>query len=372
MAVSIRVDKLNRTFGKVNAITDLSFEVPKGSFVTLLGPSGCGKTTTLRCLAGLDSPDNGSIWFGERLMFGHKTNVPAKDRGVGMVFQSYAIWPHMRVFDNIAYGLNGRHISTLETKKRVEHIAEVVGIEGLLTRYPSQLSGGQQQRVSLARSLVYEPNVLLLDEPLSNLDAKLRNKMRFELAELQQRLETTAVYVTHNKSEALVMSDYVLLMKDGQAVQFGTPEELYNRPANVYAADFLGETNFIDGTVDVVPKDSFISIRTSEGLKLLATGTGKESIGSTVAAMVRLHNVQISPKPHQIANNLEAVVEYAAFAGENRELRLKVQGLSIRGNTNLPVTVGEKVYIGIRPEDLLILECNSTSATLGQCKATEE
>lgn len=239
-AVEFRAVRKN--YGSFTAIPDLNLLIEPGQLVTLLGPSGCGKTTTLRILAGLETPSSGSIHIGGQDV----TRLPANRRDVTMVFQSYALFPHMSVLDNIAFGLGSVGKNTAETRKIAMQGLELVGLSGLGNRLPSELSGGQQQRVAVARALVLEPQVLLLDEPLSNLDARLRRRVRTEIRELQQRLGFTAVYVTHDQDEALAVSDRIVVMKDGVIAQDGTPRELYEAPASEFIADFIGEANVID------------------------------------------------------------------------------------------------------------------------------
>ncbi|WP_089942052.1 ABC transporter ATP-binding protein, partial [Candidatus Entotheonella palauensis] len=238
----VEVRGLTKHFGSEVAVAGIDLSAPEGHFVTLLGPSGCGKTTTLRCLAGLERPDAGEIYIGDQCVAAPRQNiwVPPEKRNIGMVFQSYAVWPHLTVFDNIAYGLRVRGIGRSEIAKRTQETLDLVGLSGFADRYATQLSGGQQQRVSLARALAYNPSVILFDEPLSNLDAKLREHMRLELTRLQQRLGITAVYVTHDQSEALVMSDTIIVMNHGRILQQGAPEAIYAEPASRFVADFVG------------------------------------------------------------------------------------------------------------------------------------
>jgi iron(III) transport system ATP-binding protein len=234
---------------RVRAVDDVTLEAPEGKILTLLGPSGCGKTTTLRCLAGLERPDDGEIRFGSRVVFSRAQGVfvPPEQRHIGMVFQSYAIWPHMTVFENVAYPLRVRRVNPGEIRKRVQAALELVGLAALADRPAPYLSGGQQQRVALARALVYEPEVLLLDEPLSNLDAKVREQVREELRALQRQLNITTVYVTHDQIEALALSDVVAVMRDGKVLEVGTPRDLYERPRTRFVAQFLGTTNLLPG-----------------------------------------------------------------------------------------------------------------------------
>ncbi len=231
------------------AISDLTLDIADGQFVTLLGPSGCGKTTTLRLIAGFITPDAGTIHADQRLVSSPERVMPPEERGMGMVFQNYAVWPHKTVYENIVFGLKLRRVKAQEARTRVESALSLVNLTGLEHRLPSELSGGQQQRVALARSLVVEPSILLLDEPLSNLDAKLRERMRVELKELQRRTGITFVYVTHDQAEALALSDKIAVIHSGRLVQFGTPREVYGRPANRVVADFMGLVNLLPATV---------------------------------------------------------------------------------------------------------------------------
>jgi multiple sugar transport system ATP-binding protein len=239
---------LHKRFGRVVAVRDVSLEVADGEFVVLLGPSGCGKTTVLRTVAGLETPDHGRVWIGGRDV----TRLPPGRRDIGMVFQSYALFPHMRVFDNVAFGLRMRGVPEAEQRRRVQEVAELLQIADLLDRYPAQLSGGQRQRVAVARALVVRPQVLLMDEPLSNLDALLRLHMRAELKRLHREVGSTTVYVTHDQVEAMSLGDRVAVLRDGQVVQFGTPTEIYDHPADRFVGSFLGNPpmNFLRATVD--------------------------------------------------------------------------------------------------------------------------
>jgi ABC-type Fe3+/spermidine/putrescine transport system ATPase subunit len=247
----IEIKDLVVRYGDAVAVDGVSFTVARGEHVTLLGPSGCGKTTTLRAIAGLEQPASGTIRIDGKAMYASAEgrDVPAEKRGVSMVFQSYAIWPHMTVFDNVAYGLKVRKLPTAEVNEKVAHALELVQMRDYGDRSASKLSGGQQQRVALARAIAFSPTVVLFDEPLSNLDAKLRGEMRVELRELQRRLEITSVYVTHDQEEALAISDRVIVMNVGGIEQIGTPDEIYNRPRSRFVADFVGSANLIQGHV---------------------------------------------------------------------------------------------------------------------------
>ncbi len=284
--VNVKLVGLVKRFGKTVALRGIDLEIMDGEFVVLLGPSGCGKTTTLRIVAGLEKPDEGHVFFGEKEV----TYLPPKDRNVSMVFQSYAVWPHMKVKDNIAFPLRIRKVPEDEIQRRVKWAAELLQIETLLERYPHQLSGGQRQRVAVARAIVIEPDVLLMDEPLSNLDALLRVKMRSELKKLQRRIGVTTIYVTHDQVEAMTMGDRIAVMNAGKIMQVGTPEDIYLRPANTFVGGFVGspQMNFFDATV------------TEKDGKLILEGPGfsipltedqasvlKDYVGKTVIAGIR-------------------------------------------------------------------------------------
>ena len=247
----IEVADLVVRYGDVTAVDSIGFDIAPGELVTLLGPSGCGKTTTLRAVAGLETPSGGTIRLNGETVYsaGERRNVPAEKRGVSMVFQSYAIWPHMTVFDNVAYGLRVRRLPQAEVRQNVERVLDLVQMQGFADRPASKLSGGQQQRVAVARAIAFSPSVVLFDEPLSNLDAKLRAEMRVELRELQRRLDITSLYVTHDQEEALAISDRVIVMNGGRIEQIGTPEDIYNRPHSRFVADFVGSANLIEGKV---------------------------------------------------------------------------------------------------------------------------
>ncbi|MBI5301847.1 MAG: ABC transporter ATP-binding protein [Chloroflexi bacterium] len=244
-ASHLRLDHVTKRFGKVAAVERVSLDILRGSFTTLLGPSGCGKTTLLRMIAGFYEPDDGAIFLNDQRI----DRLPAHKRGTAMVFQDYALWPHMTVFDNIAYGLRRRNVKENEIRERVIQTMELVEMPApeMLQRRPSELSGGQQQRVALARALIVQPEVLLLDEPLSNLDAKVRQRLRVELRRLQKRINITTVYVTHDQEEALSLADIIVVMNQGRVVQIGAPREIYQKPASRFVAEFLGVSNVLRG-----------------------------------------------------------------------------------------------------------------------------
>ena len=244
---TVTIKNVSKAFGDNVVLKEFNETFQDGEFVTLLGPSGCGKTTMLRIIAGFEKPTSGEVYIDDQLVSGGKTFVPPEKRSIGMVFQSYAVWPHMNVFDNVAYPLTIKKTPKATIKEQVDKVLEIVHLSQYAQRLPNQLSGGQQQRVALARALVAAPKLLLLDEPLSNLDAKLRESMRFEIKEIQKKLGITVVYVTHDQTEAMAMSDRIFLINRGVVQQCGTPEQIYNEPANQFVADFLGKVDFFKG-----------------------------------------------------------------------------------------------------------------------------
>jgi iron(III) transport system ATP-binding protein len=357
----VRIEKLIKRFGKVTAVDGVDIHIPDGKLVTLLGPSGCGKTTTLRCLAGFENADEGKIWIGDQLIFDsrEKINISPQKRGMGMVFQSYAVWPHMSVFENIAFPLRIRKASRGKIDEQVARALSMVGIEELKDRLPSEISGGQQQRVAFARAIVYDPAVLLLDEPLSNLDAKLRERMRFEILELQRKIGITTVYVTHDQEEAMVLSDEVLVMEFGKVVQRGDPEEIYFNPSNEFVADFIGKINFLSGIVDRQEGDISIVKIEEEGFQTEIHSTRTNfSVGQKVMASVRPENIHVNTqKPDQDTNIWQARMERKNFLGGLFDMVVMVAGKELRCRTPFVVdaTGGSDVYIHIPPKDVLLI-----------------
>ena len=290
----IEVADLVVRYGDVTAVDSIGFDIAPGELVTLLGPSGCGKTTTLRAVAGLETPSGGTIRLNGNSVYSasERRNVPAEKRGVSMVFQSYAIWPHMTVFDNVAYGLRVRRLPQAEVRQNVERVLDLVQMQGFADRPASKLSGGQQQRVAVARAIAFSPSVVLFDEPLSNLDAKLRAEMRVELRELQRRLDITSLYVTHDQEEALAISDRVIVMNGGRIEQIGTPEDIYNRPHSRFVADFVGSANLIAGKVRGPSGTDGTLIFDAEGgvqLEVVASDASRErNIGGAAARPISI------------------------------------------------------------------------------------
>jgi iron(III) transport system ATP-binding protein len=286
----IRIEGVTKRFGAVTAVRELTLEIRDREFVTLLGPSGCGKTTLLRLIAGFMVPDEGVIQVGEATLSTPASAVPPERRGMGMVFQNYAVWPHRTVYQNVAFGLEVRRVARAETAARVARVLEQVNLGGLEDRYPGQLSGGQQQRVALARSLVVEPGILLLDEPLSNLDARLRERMRWELKDLQRRTGITFVYVTHDQSEAMALSDRIAVMHQGELLQVGTPRDVYTRPATRVVADFMGLVNLVPGRV----------IRADGAASLVAVGSRHPVELELPPGAVEGRTVQLAVRPESL------------------------------------------------------------------------
>ena len=357
----IKVEGLQKTFsgrhGTVKAVDGISFEVPEGALFTLLGPSGCGKSTTLRCVAGLEKPDEGKIEVGGHLVFSRQRgiSIPPNKRDMGMVHQSYAIWPHMTVFENVAYPLRvSKKYSKKDIREKVEKSLDLVKLSGLESRPSPFLSGGQQQRLALARALVREPKVLLLDEPLSNLDAKLRGYMRLELRELQQRVRITTVYVTHDQLEALALSDIISVMQDGKIIQVGTAQELYEKPKCKFVAEFFGSTNFLEGRVKGRVGE-YTKVETKQCTLLCSVPTSL--IDERILVSIRPENVEVFRSPKTAENVFETTVEAAVFLGEFIDCFLDMGGneMRVRAHPSLALKKGETVFIRLPPEYCLVV-----------------
>ena len=327
----LQLDRVSRTFGTTKAVDQVSLDVHAGEIFTLLGPSGCGKTTTLRLVAGLEQPDGGEIWVRDRLVASvpRKTFVPPHQRMMGMVFQSYAIWPHMNVFDNVSYPLRIRRIKRGEMRDRVERVLNLVGLDGLESRPAPMLSGGQQQRVALARALIYEPAVLLLDEPFSNLDSKLREQMRVEVKQLQKAVGITVLFVTHDQTEALSLSDRIAVMSDGQVIQVAEPKVLYEQPEDSFVRDFLGKMLKLPGMVIAGDGSGKLEIGidgSSESVIAGAHVAKNLSTGDSVTISVRPEDVIIDGDHVAGVNQLECTIENLLFVGDRYECYLKLAG----------------------------------------------
>ncbi len=341
----------------VKAAQNVCIDVPEGHFFTLLGPSGCGKTTTLRSIAGLERPNAGEISVGDVVVYSAKRNifVPPNQRGFGMVFQSYAIWPHMDVFTNTAFPLQvaKKKLKRDEIDAKVMRVLKAVQLDHLRDREATKLSGGQQQRLALARALVMEPKLLLLDEPLSNLDAKLRELMRFELKRLQRELRITTVYVTHDQSEALALSHQIAVMNHGRIQQLGTPREIYERPQTKFVADFVGNTNFVDGTVKAqMPEAGHYIIDTELG-PLHSISVDTVAVGDKVILSIRPEDVRLAERQPEggAINVISGVVDQKVFLGESLDWQLTVGGRALLSRTHPTIytRVGETVWAQLDP-----------------------
>jgi putative spermidine/putrescine transport system ATP-binding protein len=318
---ALTIDRINKRYGQLHILKDISIPIGEGEFVSLLGPSGCGKTTTLRCIAGFERPDSGRILFGTRDV----TAALPEKRDIGMVFQSYALFPHMTVAENLAFGLEARRIAPAERRRRIGEVLSMVRLEGYDQRFPRELSGGQQQRVALARALVIEPSVLLLDEPLANLDATLRDEMRFFIRDLQQRVGITSVYVTHDQSEAMVMSDRIVVMNAGEIDQFGAPREIYERPASARVAAFIGRSNTLGGAIAEALGGESYRIATSSGA-IGAEGPAGLPSGTAVQVMIRPENIRIAEagEENDGDNRIGGTVIASIYQGSANQLSVRL------------------------------------------------
>lgn len=350
----VEVQDVTKRFGKMTAVDSVSLAVAPGEFLTLLGPSGCGKTTLLRMVAGFESPDAGRVILNGIDV----TELSPHQRDVTTVFQHYALFPHLNVFDNVAFGLERRRAGRDEIKRRVADALEMVRLDGLDERRPGELSGGQQQRVALARSLVVEPKVLLLDEPLAALDLKLRKQMQIELKRLQRRLGISFIYVTHDQEEALTMSDRVVVMNAGRIEQIGRAEEIYERPLTEFVAGFIGVSNTIEGIVETV---NGVSIITVGNMRFGARANGVKP-GERVRVLVRPEKISISSvaSPNGLAGKIESVV----YLGESTQWQISIDGgqtitaqeQNRRGFQSGETRIGETVYVSWDPESAMVLK----------------
>jgi iron(III) transport system ATP-binding protein len=344
----IRIINLAKRYGRVIAADAVTFSVGDNEFFSLLGPSGCGKSTVLRCVAGLEEPSAGEIYIG-----GTRVNsaaegfiVPTELRPIGMVFQNYAVWPHMTVHDNVAYPLKLKKLPAQVIETKLEEALHTVGLEQLAARYPSQLSGGEQQRVALARALIKEPEVLLLDEPLSNLDAKLREQMRFELKELQRRTGIPILYVTHDQTEALAMSDQLAVMNAGRIVQVGAPAEIYAQPADQFVADFIGLMNFVPGRV-VGRSGEEASVEFFGSHRL--TVTDRSGLTGECVIAVRPEDIAFSP-----TGSIRCRVEVSNYSGHLIDYKVKADGMVLRIQTPKTVIHTEGEEVGLEVEHAML------------------
>jgi putative spermidine/putrescine transport system ATP-binding protein len=341
----VSIQNLRKQFGPTVAVSDVSLEIAEGELMTFLGPSGCGKTTTLRAIAGFITPTQGRILIGETDV----TGLPVHKRDTGMVFQRYALFPHMTVAENVAFGLQMHHVSKGDRETRIARVLDMVQMSALRDRYPRQLSGGQQQRVAIARALAIEPKVFLLDEPLSNLDAKLRLEVREEIRALQQRLALTTIFVTHDQDEALAIADRMAIMHDGVVQQVGAPDTLYERPSNLFVADFLGKMNVFQGRAE--GDDAF---RTNAGTRIVAPGCGAARHVGIRPERVRLHEQAVD------LNALAGAVETSVYLGSVLEVRVRLERGELvvsqivnGGGGRAHLATGSPIYACFAPEDCM-------------------
>lgn len=349
MSVAISIENVIKRFGKDTIINGLSLDVRPGEFFTLLGPSGCGKTTLLRMIIGFNSIEGGEIKIDGKVI----NNIPTNKRNMGMVFQNYAIFPHMSVRDNVAFGLKNRKVPQDQIESQVDEILKVVKIDHLKKRMPSKLSGGQQQRVALARALVIEPSVLLFDEPLSNLDAKLRVTMRTEIRKIQQKVGITAIYVTHDQSEAMSISDKIIIMSKGKVEQIGTPREIYYHPNSRFVADFIGEANFLEARVRSASGEK--AVIDVVGQELTVNNFAKAGPGDDVVLVIRPEGATLAEQ-----GLLEGTVTLSTFMGSYQYYQVMVGNMEIQITDYNPVNrriyeVGEKAYLDFDPKGVYIL-----------------
>jgi len=363
----LRIQNLYKTFGSVAAVNRIDIDIDEGEFFTMLGSSGCGKTTTLRMVGGLEKPDAGEIFLGDQCLVAPEKNlfVKPEKRNMGMVFQSYALWPHMTVFENVAYPLKLRGIKGAAASEKVEDVLALVGLAGLGERPAPALSGGQQQRVALARALVFSPKVLLLDEPLSNLDAQLREEMRRELKSLQQRVNITVIFVTHDQIEALSLSDRIAIMKFGVLEQVGTPEEVYFRPATPFVRDFLGKTFLLPGeitesteqTINVKVQGSSTASLKLPRSKVIGSANELLAVGRGVTVAIRPEQVNLTAgRQDGRANMVEATLQTVQFLGDRYEYTVTLGGETrvLASPEPQHLRSGDKVYLELKPEGMTL------------------
>jgi len=352
----VTITGLTKCFGGVAAVAGLDLAVRPGELVALLGPSGCGKTTTLRLVAGFFAPDGGEIRVDDRVLSSPTLVVPPERRRMAMIFQSYALWPHMTVAQNVAYGLRFAGVPRDDRERRVAEMLKVVQLAGYGSRYPGELSGGQQQRVAVARALVVEPQILLLDEPLSNLDASLREEMRFEIRRLHERFAITTLYVTHDQAEAMVISDRVAVLRDGRIDQIGAPLEVFEHPRTRFVAEFIGKTNLIDAVVEGPGRV------TRGGLRLHVAADGLVARAPAVVS-IRPHQITLGPPTGSTSgarlNVLAGTVVRASYLGEMVDYQVRLEGsdvvLRVTGSTPARARAGEPVEVSVPPQACVLL-----------------
>ena len=352
----VELRKVSKKFGSFTALEEVSFDIAEGEFMTFLGPSGCGKTTCLRLISGFENPSTGEVFIAGK----NVTHDPPYRRSVNQVFQSYALFPHLSVYENISFGLRMKKLAASEIKRRVDRVVEMTSLQEFADRKPAQLSGGQRQRVALARAVVCEPKVLLLDEPLSALDAKLRTQMRAELKQLQRRLGITFVFVTHDQEEALTMSDRIAVISCGRVEQIGTVNEIYYRPATRFVATFIGETNIVEA--EIVDKGADVIHCQMEGGMMLAVRAGTPAAGNNVLLSLRPEKIRLYRSRPQGQNIFSGRIVAQVFKGAVNDLTVAVSGgvelralIANDGQQELVFQEGEEVFCRIQPEDINIV-----------------
>ena len=348
----LRVRGLTKIYGAMRVVNGVSFDADAGAVLTLLGPSGCGKSTTLRLIAGLEQPDAGEVWIRGRLVASaaHHVMIPPEERKVGLVFQSYAVWPHMTVAENIGYPLKLRRIDRGSVAARVDEVMRLTKLEGLGDRMPTELSGGQQQRVALARALVYEPDLLLLDEPLSNLDAVLRREMGNQLKELQSRLVTTVIYVTHDQEEAMSLSSRVVVMNGGVVEQIGRPATVYEQPATPFVQDFVGRTIRLRGMIEGETDRLRVWIG-SRAIEIADDNRGKLHTGTAVEVLTRPEDVLLQTGPDPGNGCLVGHIIEMTYYGDRFECTIRIEGTDeevvVSADKRLGAVAGDRIFLGI-------------------------
>lgn len=349
----LTIEALKKTYGSARAVDDVSFSVERGEFLTLLGPSGCGKSTTLGAIAGLDRPTAGKIRFRDHTLFDGETGrfEPPEARGFGVVFQSYALWPHLSVRKNVSMPLELRRVPSSEIKRRVGATLDRVGLGNYADRYPGELSGGQQQRVALARAIVFEPPLLLLDEPLSNLDAQLRQQARVWLKDIQRDLGLTSIYVTHDQDEALAMSDRIIVMRGGKIVQMGTPQQIYDEPTDPFAATFIGNANLLDGQVQPSGPGGSPVFILPDGQTIETRRTGQSIAAGPAQLAVRGERILVGESPS--GTTLDVIFGGATYMGDHHEQLVQLCGQNVRLRADKPEPAGAG-KISIRAQDAIV------------------
>jgi len=353
---SVELKGLSKHYGNAVAVDGVSLRVEHGQLVCLLGPSGCGKTTTLRLIAGFIEPSAGEIVVGGKVLSSPARTVPPEGRNMSMIFQSYALWPHMTVAQNVAYGLELRKVARATIREKLATILETTHLLQLADRYPGELSGGQQQRVALARALIVEPETLLLDEPLSNLDANLREEMRFEVRRLHDEYRYTTVYVTHDQAEALALSHEIAVMNEGVIMQVGSPREIYERPRSRFVADFIGRTNLLEAKVAAADGDGHYRLGTALG-ELHAISADSLRVGDAVSISIRPEDIELSEQRPQGPNVCAGTVSVKVFLGDTVDFQVNIgeQTLLATGHPSLRTPVGDPIFLSISTEKCVAL-----------------